>query len=164
MVDSTSGCPKKSDHHLPHLPFKMVFSCELSIMSWSSYFYSKCFNEFVSYPSFLGLEFFIRPFNIQSLSTDLKIFACYILCLLRYVGLSCHLDTDLPEWTSWENSVMKKLFHSDSRWFSLVLLSLETQCRHFENCSSDDLQAAVSGHFPNVTYCQLIILASYVWG
>lgn len=39
----------------------------------------------------------IRPLNIQLLSTDLKFFACYILCLLRYVGLSCHLDTDLLE-------------------------------------------------------------------
>ena len=67
MVDSASGpLTKLSDHHLSRLPFETVFSCELSIMSQSSNFYSKCFNEFVSHPSFLSLEFFIGSFNVVS--------------------------------------------------------------------------------------------------
>lgn len=70
---------------------------------------------------------------------DLENFACYMLYLLRHVGFSCHFDTDLPEWTSCENTVEKKLFCSDSRWLLLVLLSLGTQCIHCGNCSSDDL-------------------------
>lgn len=113
-------------------------------MSRSSCFYSKCFNESVTSPS-LCLEFFIRPFNVQFLNIDLEIFACYMLYLLRHVGFSCHFDTDLPEWTSCENTVAKKLFCSDSRWLSLVLLSLGTQCIRCGNCSGDDLSPQCLG-------------------